>query len=174
MIIYDNNHWWLKGGKYQKIIKSWIEPPWVLLDPQESSWRVVLITMFPPSGQHALPQCILIMSLLLGEAECRGVMAAAAGGAGFAMGAGGQGPSDMRVFGFFIAAFVIFGMMVNGTCFALYKCFRKYVLRVEDPPESFVVDDHVKCRSGGESLLTRSPCPDNHLIPPPPPTTHPH
>ena len=75
-------------------------------------------------------------------------MAAAAGGAGFAMGAGGRGPSDMRMFGFMVAAFVIFGMMVNGTCFAMYRCFRKYVLGVEDPPESFVEDDQVKCRSG--------------------------
>ena len=111
--------------------------------------------MFPPSGQHALPGCILIMSLLLGEAECRGVMAAAAGGAGFAMGAGGTGPSDMRVFGFFIAAFVIFGMMVNGTCFALYRCFKKYILGVEEPPESFIMDDQMKCRSGERVFIDK-------------------
>ena len=106
--------------------------------------------MFPPAEQHPLLQC-LILSLLLGEAECRGVMAAAAGGAGaVAGGYGGGSGSDMRVFGFFIAGFIIFGMMVNGTCFALYRLFQKYVLGVEDPPESFVMDDTVKCRSGRE------------------------
>ena len=104
--------------------------------------------MFPPSEQHALLHCFVI-SILLGEAECRGVMAAAAGGAGFALGAGGGGPTDMTVFAFFIAGFIIFGMVVNGGCFALYRCFQRYVLGIEEPPESLIMDDNVKCRSGG-------------------------
>lgn len=106
--------------------------------------------MFPPRCQHCL---LLLLSLLLGQAECRGVMAAAAGGAGFAMGAGGVGPTDMTVFGFFIAGFIIFGMVVNGCCFSLYRCFNKYILGHEDPPESFVLDDQVKCRKG-EGVFT--------------------
>ena len=103
--------------------------------------------MFPPVQQQTLLHG-LIISLLLGEAECRSVMAAAAGGAGFALGAGGGGRTDMTVFGFFVAGFVIIGMMVNGTCFALYKCFQKHILGIEEPPENFVDDDNVKCRSG--------------------------
>ena len=44
--------------------------------------------------------------------------------------------------------FIIIGMVVNGCLYILYGKFQKHVLGVEDPPESLIMDDKVKCSSG--------------------------
>ena len=47
-----------------------------------------------------------------------------------------------------IVAFAV-GVVTVGLSYCVIALFRKYVLKIPDPPESFVMEKKIKCRSGG-------------------------
>ena len=109
------------------------------------------------SGQ--VTSLLLLLSLLVREGEAAGVVGAATGGAAGAAGAAGTFEQSVggAAFGrnaiMDILGLVIMGAFLVGaiTVFIAHKgvkLFKKHVLKIPEPPKSFVMEKRVKCKSG--------------------------
>ena len=112
--------------------------------------------MIPGGGHHVLGSLLVAHLLLLynvHQVQCKPAIAAAAGGAAYALGGGAngvqfqEGPSNALI-GLLIAS-AAGGVVLVMLLYILWRLFRRYVLKIKEPPgKNFQVDKKVKCNAG--------------------------
>lgn len=103
-----------------------------------------------------------LASLLLAnnvhEVQCGiSISAAAASGANYALGGGGGQPQfrdeESEALILLLVASAVGGIIVVMVLYVLWRLFRRYVLKIREPPgNNFQVDKKVKCRAGKYQL----------------------
>ena len=92
------------------------------------------------------------------------ISAAAASGANYALGGGGAGGPQFRdeeseALILLLVASAVGGIIVVMISYLLWRLFRRYVLKIREPPgNNFQVDKKVKCRAGKYQLDEEAPC----------------
>ena len=103
---------------------------------------------------------LLVFLLTVKEIECGIPMMAAAAGGGARAAAGyynNQGytgaysgrNATMDLLSIIVIVAFAVGVVTVGLSYCVIALFRKYVLKIPDPPESFVMEKKIQCRSGG-------------------------